>query len=220
MADVTGQETVPSLGEPISWPERTEGEAVADDTTDRGRAVTSAALRAGFAVAARIASEYAEDREHGAGSAQEAAAAAHSQLKSYDWWQTATAPPILQAWEAACARGAGQPKAGRALETIRAGVMAHLEADARDPVPEREALQAGLAERARFEREAAALDLADAAQAMARADVAAREGRQDQAAVCREQGADLYARAGRRRRLADRIGPQRAMHGNGAAPQA
>lgn len=219
MAGVTGQETAPSLREPVSWPERRGGEAVADDPADRVRAVTSDALRAGFAVAARIAGEYAEDGEHGAGSAQEAAAAL-SLLKSDDWWQTATAAPILQAWEAACARGAAHPKAGRALEIIRAEVMARYEVDARDPVPDRKALQAALAERAKIEREAAALDLADAAQAMARADVAAREGRQDEATVCREQGADLYARAGRRRRLADRIGPQRAVRGNGAAPQA
>lgn len=62
-----------------------------------GGAVSSDALRAGFAVAARIADGHGDTAEHEADSAQEAAAAALAPPQGDDWWQTATAQQIPQA---------------------------------------------------------------------------------------------------------------------------
>jgi hypothetical protein len=172
-------------------------------------AVTSDTLRAGFELGGRVVDGHGDAGRGGARSDQEAAVATLAVVETDGWWQTATGPQILAAWETAYACSASQPQASRALDRIRTEVLARYHVDVRGLAANPAAIQTALAERARIEREAAGLDLTEAAQAMARGDAAARSGRQDEAAAYRDQADHLYARAGRRRRLAQRIDPHR-----------
>ncbi|MGI8761095.1 MAG: hypothetical protein ACR2LF_07345 [Jatrophihabitantaceae bacterium] len=90
---------------------------------------------------------------------------------------------------------------------IRAEVGAPVSATGLSPAVDPAAVRTALAARARVEREAAILDLAEAAQALARADVAAAHGEHDRAAVHVREGKRLYRRADCRHRLAGLLDP-------------
>lgn len=122
-----------------------------------------------------------------------------------DWWQAAGMTEVVAAYEAACARHGFDPVAQRARDRIRDEVLGRYGVDVREPGADPEAMRVALAERARFEHEAAVLDLAEAAQAAARADAAVGRGEPATAAAHLDQSDRLYRRADLRRQLAHRL---------------
>ena len=178
-----------------------------DLTAGQGGDAGGIGLRADLAVAALVGADLAGltaqampvDGTGTAGSAD-----AVSQL-ARDWWRAAGVTDVAAACEAAWARHDFDPVAQRALDRIRSEVLGRYGVDVREPGADPEAVRLALAERARFEHEAAVLDLADAAQAAARADAGIRRGEPDTAAAHLDQSDRLYRRAELRRRLAHRL---------------
>ena len=174
------------------------------------RHVTGDALRSGLAAAAQVGPVIAALRDPLPGTGQGTAARNLSLVQDSRWWQDATAEEIIAAFEVACSGPGTCPLGRRAAERIRAEVMARYQVDVLRPCASPAAVQAALAERARTEREAAALDLTDAAQALARADPQARHHQPARDCAELERGIRLYSSAERRRRLAERIDPRPA----------
>lgn len=183
------------------------GQMTRNLTAGQGGDAGGIGLRADLGVAALVGADLAGltaqampvDGTGTAGSAD-----AVSQL-ARDWWRAAGVTEVAAACEAAWARHDFDPVAQRALDRIRSEVLGRYGVDVREPGADPEAVRLALAERARFEHEAAVLDLADAAQAAARADAGIRRGEPDTAAAHLDQSDRLYRRAELRRRLAHRL---------------
>jgi hypothetical protein len=128
-----------------------------------------------------------------------------SQLARSDWWQAAGMTEIVAVYEAARARHESDTAAQRAVDRIRGEVLGRYGVDLREPRADPAAVRLAVAERARVEHEAAALDLAEAAQAATRADADMRRGEADTAAAHLDQSDQLYRQADLRRQLAHRL---------------
>ena len=164
-------------------------------------------LRAGLAVAALADADLAALAARAAsvdGTGTADSVDALAQL-ARDWWQAAGMTEVVATYEAACARHGSDPVAQRARDRVRDKVLGRYGVDVREPDADPEAVRLALAERARFEHEAAVLDLAEAAQAAARADAGMRRGEPGSAAAHLDQSDRLYRRADLRRRLAHRL---------------
>lgn len=162
-------------------------------------------LRVGLAVAALVGSDLASLTAQAMfidGTATAGSVDTWSQLTRGDWWQAAGMTEIVAVYEAACARHDFDPVARRAFDWIRCEVLGRYGVDVREPRADPVAVRLAVAERARVEHEAAALDLADAAQAAARADADMWRGEADRAAAHLDESDQLYRRADLRRRLA------------------
>ncbi len=116
-------------------------------------------------------------------SAQADAAAALILIHEDSWWGKATTEQIISAFETGCAWQNSCEWASRAIERIRADVMGLYRLDALSPSADAAAVEAALMDRRSAEREAIALDLTDAAQALARAHADARQDQARQATL-------------------------------------
>ena len=134
-------------------------------------------------------------------------AGAFRRTESGEWWDCVPVPELLAVYERSRAWCAIDAAAHASLDRIRAQVLARYGVDVREPRADPAAVAGALAVRAGIEREAAVLDLAEAAQAMAHAGAGGGRAEDGNAAAQFRRGERLYRRADSRRALTARLDP-------------